>query len=363
MDHVVTSENELQVLRALCGETASRAQRAELLHSLEGHVFLDTENEVVFESIRSLFARGGVSEARLTVHLNNRGFPDVDLEKYFPAKPKKSESGFSTRTAAIVLGLAALAAVLVSFARPLRQFIRESFMQRVTSAHYEVLCPPGAIFPDAMRQFAAQRESLFTTLDRKLNDAASNAEIRVIFYPDSSAPVFTGSAPYEVAGTTIRARINGPNGPAPQLDPAADAEALLHVAWGNPGNARVGKWTATWLVGEWRGEELGMAAAAVEQRLGHKRVSTLLDPSSNEISSPEDRTLLGAAWLSEIAELDGPAEVRKLYSAKMPAFNVAEVTKTLGTTPLELDRKWQMWMFAYLAGMPSPSHSMHMEMQ
>ena len=72
---------------------------------------------------------------------------------------------------------------------------------------------------------------------------------------------------------------------------------------------------------------------------------------------------LGGAWLSEIAELDGPAQVRKLYSAKMPAFDLANVSKTLGTNPLELDRKWQMWMYAYLAGMPSASQSMHMNME
>ena len=105
-----------------------------------------------------------------------------------------------------------------------------------------------------------------------------------------------------------------------------------------------------------------MAAAELEQRLGHKKLSTLLDPSSKEISSPGERVLLGAAWLSEIAELDGPAEVRKVYSAKMPAFDVANVSKTLGTNPIELDRKWQMWMYAYLAGMPPASQSMPMNM-
>jgi hypothetical protein len=40
----------------------------------------------------------------------------------------------------------------------------------------------------------------------------------------------------------------------------------------------------------------------------------------------------------------------------MPHPNVADVTKALGTTPLELDRKWQLWMYAYLAGMPSMPH-------
>ncbi len=235
-------------------------------------------------------------------------------------------------------------------------------MQRVTSAHYEILCPPGAMTPEAMRDFAAQREPLFATLNQRLNGAGSNAEIRIIFYPDASALAATESAaaPYEVTGATIRTTLNGP---PVQLDPAADAEALLHVAWGNPGNPRIGEWTGTWLVGEWRGEELGMAAAAVEQHLGHKTVSSLLDLTSRQIPSREDRTLLGAAWLSEIADLDGPAEVRKLYLSRIPALDVGQVTKALGTTSLELDRKWQMWMYSYLAGMPSAPNATNMPME
>src|SRR5258708_2379310 len=165
------------------------------------------------------------------------------------------------------------------------QSVREYFMRRATSAHYEILCPPGAMSPETMMQFASQREPLFTALDRKLNDAASNTEIRIVFYPDSAGPVATASTPgpYTVTGTTVRTRINGL---IPQLDPAADAEALLHVAWGNPGNPRMARWTATWLVGQWHGEELGMAAAGIEQRLGHKKVSTLLDPAPKELSAP-----------------------------------------------------------------------------
>jgi hypothetical protein len=215
--------------------------------------------------------------------------------------------------------------------------------------------------PETKREFASQREALFTILDRKLDDAASNTEIQIVFYPDAVAPVSTASTPqpYTVTGTTVRTTVNGL---IPQLDPAADAEALLHVAWGNPGTPHMGQWAATWLVGEWHREALGMAAAELEQRRGHKKLSTLLDPSSKDVSSPDEHVLLGAAWLSEIAELDGPAEVRRLYSAKMPAFDVANVSKTLGTNPMELDRKWQMWMYAYLAGMPPASQSMPMNM-
>jgi hypothetical protein len=379
MDRAANPDDELQMLRILCGESTSREQQLEILRSLRDLVFRDPEHQVVLESVRILCLRDALSADRLAVHLNNRGFPDVILEKYFTSAPTNgaakenaapdkimpgknaSQSGFSKSSAAVVLVLAALCAMLSFFARPVRRLIRESFMQRVTSAHYEILCPPGTMKPEAMRDFAAQREPLFTTLNQRLNGVASNAEIRIIFYPDASALAATdgAAAPYEVTGTTIRTIFNGP--PA-QLDPAADADALLHVAWGNPGNPRIGEWAGTWLVGEWRGEELGMAAAAAEQRLGHQTVSSLLDSTSRQIPSREDRNLLGAAWLTEIADLDGPAEVRKLYLSRIPALDVAQVTKALGTTSLELDRKWQMWMYSYLAGMPSAPNSMSMPM-
>lgn len=245
---------------------------------------------------------------------------------------------------------------LLLWGRTLRRFVRESLMARVTSAHYEILSPPGTFSQNAMAEFATRREPLFTSLDKKLSGADSNAEIRVIFDPSFTAPTDDNSSQrYSVTRTTIRTRLTGQT---PELPSSADAEALLAAAWGPPGNAQIARWSAIWLVGEWRGAEIGMAAAAVEQRLGHKKVAALLVDPGGEIASADDRSLLGAAWITEIAEFGGAAAVRKVYRARMPHPNVADVTKALGTTPLELDRKWQMWMYAYLAGMPSmPSDS------
>jgi hypothetical protein len=232
------------------------------------------------------------------------------------------------------------------------RFARESFMQSVTSGHYEVLSPKGALTPAATAEFAAQREPLFAALNKKLGNAASSARIRVVFDPKlPPAPSTDISQPtYSVDGTTVRTRLSGTTLRLPE---AADAGALLYPAWGAPGNEQVARWIANWLVGDWRGAEIGMAAAQVEQRLGHKNVESLLVDPGAEIASPDDRTLLGAAWISEIAEFGGTAAVRKLYSAKMPHPNVAAVAKALGATPLELDRKWQLWIYAYLAGMPA----------
>ena len=264
----------------------------------------------------------------------------------------RSERGFSRPLAIFFLSIAAIVIALVYFGGNLRRLARESLMQRVTSSHYEILCPPGALSQSAMAEFAKQREPLFAALNKKLGDAESNLEIRVVFDPNFTelpSGESTGQA-YTATGTTIRTRLNGP---APHLPAAADAEALLYAAWGKPGNAQIARWTSIWLVGDWRGAEIGMAAAQVEQRLGHKKVASLLVDPGGEIASPDDQCLLGAAWTSEIAEFGGADAVRKLYSAKMPHPSVAEVTKVLGTTPLELDRKWQLWIYAYLAGMPS----------
>jgi hypothetical protein len=273
-----------------------------------------------------------------------------------------SECGLGKLGAVFSLLCLALLLGALFFAQPLKRYVREFLMQSVTSAHYRVLCPPGALSQAAMTQFATQREPLFTSLSGKLNDVASNAEMRVIFDLDfkASSAVASPEQLYEVTGATVRTLLHGR---VPELDPAADGEALLHIAWGEPGNPLVAHWTARWLVSG-QGQELGMAAAEVEQKIGHKKVAALLGQPQDPNISSQDRALLGAAWINAVAELGGITEVRKLYTAKMTNLDVAEVTKALGTTPTELERKWQMWMYAYIAGMPpaNPSVKMPMDM-
>jgi hypothetical protein len=265
---------------------------------------------------------------------------------------RSSERGFSRPLTIFSLTTAAIAVFLFFWGSTLRRFVRESLMQRVTSTHYQILCPPGTLSQQAMADFTSQRELQFTRLDKKLRDVDSNSEIRIVFDPNLSVPSTgeSGEPPYTVTGTTIRTTLNGG---IPRLPIAADAEALLYAAWGEPGNPQIARWTAVWLVGQWRGAEIGMAAAQVEQRLGHKNLESVLRDPGGEISSMDDQTLLGAAWATEIDEFGGADTVHKLYALKMPHPSVVQVAKALGTTPLELDRKWQLWMYAYLAGMPS----------
>jgi hypothetical protein len=87
MDRETQFAAELQTLRALCDEAAPSEDRQRLMQSLSRHAFIEPEHQVVFESIRALFSRGPISAPQLRVHLNNRGFPDTDVAKYFqPAR-------------------------------------------------------------------------------------------------------------------------------------------------------------------------------------------------------------------------------------------------------------------------------------
>ena len=81
---------ELQALRKLCDEAAPPEERQKLIEPLSRYAFIEPEHQVVFESIRALFPRGPISIAQLRVHLNNRGFPDTDVEKYFQPAPAGS---------------------------------------------------------------------------------------------------------------------------------------------------------------------------------------------------------------------------------------------------------------------------------
>lgn len=87
MDSEQHSSAELQALRALCREKTPLEDRRQLIQSLDTHSFSDPERQVVFESLRTLLSHGSVSPERLRVHLNNRGFPDTDVEKYFQPEP------------------------------------------------------------------------------------------------------------------------------------------------------------------------------------------------------------------------------------------------------------------------------------
>ena len=83
MDRETQFATELQALRVLCDEAIASEQRQGIMQSLADYAFIEPEHQVVFESIRALSSRGPISAGQLRVHLNNRGFPDTDVEQYF----------------------------------------------------------------------------------------------------------------------------------------------------------------------------------------------------------------------------------------------------------------------------------------
>jgi hypothetical protein len=92
---------DLQTLRALCDEATSRGERLAFLQSLSQRDFLEPEHQVVFESISILLQRGSISLPQLRVHLNNRGFPDIDTENYFPEARTRRRSDENPDKAAL----------------------------------------------------------------------------------------------------------------------------------------------------------------------------------------------------------------------------------------------------------------------
>lgn len=100
MDRETQFVAELRALRTLCDESIARNLRQNLIQSLGPRSFADPEHQVVFESIVALFPRGPIRQEQLRVHLNNRGFPDTDVEKYFssPVPENPGAENSCTRT-------------------------------------------------------------------------------------------------------------------------------------------------------------------------------------------------------------------------------------------------------------------------
>jgi hypothetical protein len=85
MDRAAVLSAEAQILGSLCNRAGTFEQRNELAHTLDGYAFIEPEHQIVFGSIRALLLHDRLSNTHLAVHLNNRGFPDVDLERYSAA--------------------------------------------------------------------------------------------------------------------------------------------------------------------------------------------------------------------------------------------------------------------------------------
>ncbi len=243
---------------------------------------------------------------------------------------------FSARGAWAAVCLAAAFYAGLEQAPRIQPWLAERGLQSFSSAHYQILYDPKVYSPETIRAFAEEREQILAAAAAQLDLplAASAVHLRVVLYPNLASLRAAAAAerPYSVEGTTIRAVLGDYN---TQVDPAADAAALLDAAWGPPGTARMGEWVARWLAGTWRGREVNEWAAQIEGEVGHYTVAQLVASSSDGLLSPLVRNPLGAAWVGTIFDRSGLAAVRKLYSTKLDA--------QLGAGSAQLENDWQRW--------------------
>lgn len=66
--------------------------RNEILQSLQNYSFVEPEHQAVFQALCAFPPGASVSIEQLTVKLNNRGFPDIELERYFTPSAVSDES-------------------------------------------------------------------------------------------------------------------------------------------------------------------------------------------------------------------------------------------------------------------------------
>ncbi len=77
-------EAERDVLRAMCQGTPERAVLSEGLEILADYCFTDSTHQLVFDTLRELRAANPqIIRETLPVRLNNKGFPDMNLETFF----------------------------------------------------------------------------------------------------------------------------------------------------------------------------------------------------------------------------------------------------------------------------------------
>ena len=210
-------------------------------------------------------------------------------------------ASFSKPPAIFSLGGAAVPSHF-TFLAPLRRFARESLMHRVTSAHYEILCPPGAV-PDTMKEFATQQRISFHTLDKKLGDAGrmrkfASSSTR---FPIASA-CESGQRPYSVSGTTIRTKLKG-------LVPSFPTRPTPKRSFTQPGASRETRKSpvdAMWLVGEWRGQKSEWPPRKWSSGSATRK-SRACWPPGGEISSPETRRCWGPHGSAKLPNSAAPA--------------------------------------------------------
>ena len=264
-------------------------------------------------------------------------------------KPKRAlermQSGFNSGGALAAICISAALYAGLHESPSLKMWLAETRLERSSFTHYEILYDPQSFSSEFIGKFATAREALLANLARRLNASLDHARLRVILYSSLQAKrSATGnSQPYLVEGQTLRAVLGGS---VAEVDPAADAAALLDAGWGPLGSARIGEWVSRWLAGEWRGRTLEQWAGQIEREGGHYTLAQLADHSSDGYLSPLVRNPLGGAWVGTVFDRLGLPAVRKLYGTKLADMNLGSLARLLGAEPSQLEQDWKQWTSA-----------------
>jgi hypothetical protein len=230
-----------------------------------------------------------------------------------------------------------------------RTRIAEQRLERLATEHYEILYDPAAFPRETVEALGAERERILARLAARLGADADEVRIRLILYPSFIAKraATRNDRAFTVSGNTIRAVLHGY---VQNVDPAADATALLQAKWGEPGSAVVGGWVARWLANEYRGRPLEDAVAQIGRARDAISVADLLNGAPDGMLSPLVREPLGAAWIGRIHDEFAMAGVRKVYAAGASEPTLDPIATHLGTSPERMEAAWKTKMLAAANG-------------
>lgn len=84
-------EREIRLLQFACDAAGHERSRGAVIRALVSYIWLDADNEILFETIRELFAQNPADIlSELPAALTRRGFPDLPwepLRKHSPLAP------------------------------------------------------------------------------------------------------------------------------------------------------------------------------------------------------------------------------------------------------------------------------------
>ena len=265
---------------------------------------------------------------------------------------RRSELGARAAAAAILFAAALCASALAT--PRFRSWNEERKLERLASAHYDIRYPAARFTSAAIQTLASEREKLLAADAARLGVSLDSVHLTIILYGDfpSERRATRNHLPFAVEGATIRAALTGY---VHDVDPVADASALLNTTWGKPGSPLLGDWVARWLAGDWRDRPIEAWASQIESEVGHHTIRELFEGVPVGELSPYVARTLGAAWIAWAHSRGGIGAVRKLFAGPAGPLGYEQAPAALGLTPSEFEARWSEWLIQLAAKYPPPA--------